>query len=96
MENVTNITLDNLTALFTDTPEPQGIDEETLYQCNLANFIVRVGIMIPIILFGFVGNTLSEMVMWPEINTSSTSFSLFMLAVVSTSVLLTSTTIYYF
>ena len=88
MENMiigteTNITLDNFTALFTKAPALKGVDDDTKYQCDLTAFIIRVGVMVPMILFGFVGNTLSEMVMWPEINTSSTSFSLFMLAVVS-------------
>ncbi len=60
-----------------------GANADMKYHCDLMNFVVRVGIMVPMILFGFVGNTLSEMVMWPERNKSATSFSLLMLAVVS-------------
>ena len=81
MENVTNVTEDKFTSLVT-TIASKGLDDDTKYQCDLVNFVVRVCIMGPMIIFGFVGNTLAEIVMWPERNTSPTSFTLLILAVV--------------
>ena len=81
MENVTNFDVDNFTSLVT-TIASNGLKDDTKYQCDLMHFVVRVCIMGPMIIFGFVGNTLAEIVMWPERNTSPTSFTLLMLAVV--------------